>query len=183
MSKLNFKTKYNVNDGIDELIKFIKSNKFENKSLFGNYNIDKNEKIRVKVESIEKEINKNKDDSKEKDNDKKKDRQSENEDKKEALLQRKINGLRSLIHTIQLPSKYIPNTREHLKSFDKELIKNAFSAKIEDSVVEKIMLLEVNPIWKILLMMGIGVFAQHKCVDYVSIMKELAHQQKLYLII
>ena len=38
------KTKYNVNDGIDELIKFIKSNKFENKSLFGNYNIDKNEK-------------------------------------------------------------------------------------------------------------------------------------------
>ena len=43
-SKLNFKTKYNVNDGIDELIKFIKSNKFENKSLFGNYNIDKNEK-------------------------------------------------------------------------------------------------------------------------------------------
>ena len=32
-------------------------------------------------------------------------------------------------------------------------------------------------------MMGIGVFAQHKCVDYVSIMKELAHKQKLYLII
>ena len=146
-------------------------------------NIDKNEKIRVKVESIEKEINKNKDDSKEKDNDKKKDRQSENEDKKEAMLQRKINGLRSLIYTIQLPSKYIPNTREHLKSFDKELIKNAFSASIEDNTVEKIMLLEVDPIWKILLMMGIGVFAQHKCVDYVSIMKELAHQQKLYLII
>ena len=43
-SKLNFKTRYNVNDGIDEIIKFIKSNKFENKSLFGNYNIAKNEK-------------------------------------------------------------------------------------------------------------------------------------------
>ena len=54
------------------------------------------------------------------------------------MLQRKINGLRSLIYTIQLPSKYIPNTREHLKSFDKELIKNAFSASIEDNTVEKL---------------------------------------------
>ena len=37
--------------------------------------------------------------------------------------------------------------------------------------------------WKILLMMGIGVFSTHKCVDYVSIMKELAYKQQLYLII
>ena len=45
------------------------------------------------------------------------------------------------------------------------------------------MLLEVLPMWKILLMMGIGVFTKHECVDYVAIMKELAHTQKLYLII
>ena len=45
------------------------------------------------------------------------------------------------------------------------------------------MLLEIQPMWKILLMMGIGVFAKHECVDYVSIMKELAHKQSLYLII
>ena len=32
-------------------------------------------------------------------------------------------------------------------------------------------------------MMGIGVFAKHKSVDYVAIMKELAHKQQLYLII
>ena len=31
--------------------------------------------------------------------------------------------------------------------------------------------------------MGIGVFAKHKCRDYVAIMKELAQNQQLYLII
>ena len=43
-SKLNFKTKYNVIDAIDNLIHFIKINNFLNKNLFGNYHIDKNEK-------------------------------------------------------------------------------------------------------------------------------------------
>ena len=43
-SQINFKTKYNVEDGIDELINFIKSNNFKNKNLYGNYNIDENEK-------------------------------------------------------------------------------------------------------------------------------------------
>ena len=58
-----------------------------------------------------------------------------------------------------------------------------FRGNINDEIVEKIMLLHIEPIWKILLMMGIGVFTKHKCVDYVTIMKELAHKQQLYLII
>ena len=32
-------------------------------------------------------------------------------------------------------------------------------------------------------MMGIGVFTQHKSIDYTEIMKEMADQQALYLII
>ena len=43
--------------------------------------------------------------------------------------------------------------------------------------------LDVEPSWKCLLLMCIGVFAQHACDDYVAIMKELAINQKLYLII
>jgi nucleoside-diphosphate-sugar epimerase len=42
-TKLNFKTKYNVEDVIDPLIKFIKSDKFHDKNLFGNYHIEKYE--------------------------------------------------------------------------------------------------------------------------------------------
>ena len=45
------------------------------------------------------------------------------------------------------------------------------------------MYLNVNREWKILLLMGIGVFVQHQNKEYMDIMKELAEQQKLYLII
>ena len=148
--------------------------------------IGENEKIRVKIENIERDMNKNKDESKEENSDKKKDRAANNEsndDKREAMLQRTIDGLRQQIFTIQLPSKYKPNTTEHLNKFNNGMAKNAFKANLDDGTIEKIMLLDIQPIWKILLMMGIGVFAQHKCVDYVSIMKELAHKQLLYLII
>ena len=44
-------------------------------------------------------------------------------------------------------------------------------------------MLEVEANWKVLLLMGIGVFAKHTNIDYVAIMKELAVHQKLYLII
>jgi hypothetical protein len=42
---------------------------------------------------------------------------------------------------------------------------------------------DVDDHWKLLLMMGIGVFASHKSIKYTEIMKVLAQQQKLYLII
>ena len=45
------------------------------------------------------------------------------------------------------------------------------------------MLLEVDSIWKVLLLMGIGVFTNHTSRDYVAIMKDLAQNQQLYLII
>ena len=42
---------------------------------------------------------------------------------------------------------------------------------------------DVDDSWKILLLMGIGVFAQGFNIAYMEIMKKLAEQQKLYLII
>ena len=45
------------------------------------------------------------------------------------------------------------------------------------------MLLDVNDEWKILLLMGIGVFLKHTNKKYMDIMKKLAEEQKLYLII
>jgi len=41
----------------------------------------------------------------------------------------------------------------------------------------------VDNLWKILLMMGIGVFVNHNNITYTEIMKKLADEQKLYLII
>ena len=42
---------------------------------------------------------------------------------------------------------------------------------------------DVEDYWKLLLMMGIGVFAEHKSIRYTELMKSLAQEQKLYLII
>ena len=50
-------------------------------------------------------------------------------------------------------------------------------------IVEKIMLLKVNSTWKLLLLMGIGVFTNSHDPDYTEVMKQLAVNQKLYLII
>jgi hypothetical protein len=45
------------------------------------------------------------------------------------------------------------------------------------------MLKNVADSWKILLLMGIGVFTNHPDITYTEIMKKLADHQKLYMII
>jgi hypothetical protein len=45
------------------------------------------------------------------------------------------------------------------------------------------LLKDVDDSWKILLLLGIGVFTEHKSIAYTEIMKKLADKQKLYLII
>ena len=42
---------------------------------------------------------------------------------------------------------------------------------------------EVEDYWKLLLLMGIGVFSDHKSVRYTEIMKKMAQEQKLFMII
>lgn len=98
-------------------------------------------------------------------------------------LTTKRDYLRHSFQPIQLEKVYIPNSYEHLHRWKRGETKNAFCSSIDDSVVERIMQLPVERNWKILLLMGIAVFTKHKCVEYVAIMKELALQQKLYLII
>jgi hypothetical protein len=45
------------------------------------------------------------------------------------------------------------------------------------------LLQDVEDSWKVLLLLGIGVFTEHKSSAYTEIMKKLADTQKLYLII
>ena len=145
-------------------------------------NINFNDKIRHEVDKIEKELSKNTDVSKEGVTDKK-DTRVKKMDGKEQQLSQKCEFLRGQIRNIQLPNQYIPNSWAHLEKWNKTQYKTAFKSTIGDGIVERIMLLDVGPIWKILLMMGIGVFTKYKCVEYVTIMKELAYKQQLYMII
>jgi hypothetical protein len=108
------------------------------------------------------------------------------EDKNSKQITGKLEQLRSLIKTAQLNETFVPNKPMHLKKWydgDSAATK-AFTCDIDESHISEIMLLQdVNDSWKILLMMGIGVFADHKSIKYTEIMKKLADEQKLTVII
>ena len=99
-------------------------------------------------------------------------------------IKKNIESLKSLIKTVSLPECYIPNTIDHLFKMNASKIKNAFTSNISEYIVEQIMLIEdIDNIWKLLLLMGVGVFALQKSKKYVEIMKDLAKSKKLFLII
>ena len=89
------------------------------------------------------------------------------------------------MYKIQLDDEYIPNSRSHQKKWKPNVPEdiNPYCSNIDEETVEKIMMLDIDNVWKILLMMGIGVFVEHECVDYSEIMKKMATEQNLYLIL
>ncbi len=101
----------------------------------------------------------------------------------------KINNeleiLRSMIKTAELNETFIPNKTLHLKKWAEHMnTVGAFTSDIDESIVVEIMMLnDVADSWKILLLMGIGVFTNHPSITYTEIMKKMADQQKLYMII
>jgi hypothetical protein len=93
--------------------------------------------------------------------------------------------LKGMAKNAILDDIFIPNRIAHLEKWAKGLnTSGAFTSDIEESTIVSIMLLkDVDDSWKILLLLGIGVFTEHKSSAYTEIMKKLADQQKLYLII
>jgi hypothetical protein len=96
-----------------------------------------------------------------------------------------INKLRSMIKNVSLNDTFIPNKKHHINKWAPDNnISNAFTSTIDEHLVNDIMALNgIDNLWKILLMMGIGVFTYHENVTYTEIMKKLADEQKLYMII
>ena len=98
--------------------------------------------------------------------------------------QQMIDIIRTGVRRIALNDIFVPNKLAHLRRWTgREEYKNEFSSNIDEHIVENIMLLQMETHWKILLLMGIGVITNHTNVKYNEIMKELAQNQKLYLII
>ena len=112
-------------------------------------------------------------------------------------MKEQIYSLKSMIRTVSLNDTFVPNKLHHLKKWAEEInVKNAFTSHIEEDIVNEIMLLNgVEDNWKILLMMGIGVFSntsgsgngietgEKRNGRYIEIMKRMADEQKLYIII
>jgi hypothetical protein len=115
-------------------------------------------------------------------------------------LKDEYSRLVSQISNVHMDRVFVPNTREHQERWlgasmtnisggggadkAKPAIKdNAFVPQIEEEHVRRIMMLDVETQMKILLLLGIGVFVKHPSVAYMEIMKTLAYEQRLFLII
>jgi hypothetical protein len=98
-------------------------------------------------------------------------------------IKKDIDELYSQVQTIEMEPLYIPNTNEHLRKWSgKTIHTNEMMPVIDPHIVERIMTLEIEDSWKVLLLMGIGVMTNHGSIEYNEIMKQLADNQKLYLI-
>ena len=157
-----------------------------------------------KMEELEREKNKNKDGDDmgaKKDNDR--------WSKEKGLIQ-KINGLRESLVKVTMDENYIPNHRRHLQKWDTgkgacdeiDSINVPWTSQLGEEEVRNIMELHIAEEWKILLLMGIGVFTDTFVEDgdtaaatmnvreteksikrYVEVMKHLAEERKLFMII
>jgi hypothetical protein len=96
-----------------------------------------------------------------------------------------INKLRKEIKLVSLDAMYVPNTRPHQQMWtaDGQVNDASFVSNIGEDVAKTIMQLNLDNHLKVLLLLGIGLFTDIKCVEYREIMKKLADEQRLFMII
>lgn len=101
----------------------------------------------------------------------------------ERAKMREIREIEAKRRELTLNKNYIPNTPEHLYRFHKQIIPDVFSSSLLESDIENVVLLNVSNNNKLLLLMGIGVFDETLSMEYLEVMKRLAYEQKLFIII
>jgi|TARA_B110000093_G_scaffold176763_1_gene212693 hypothetical protein len=100
-------------------------------------------------------------------------------------MNEELQTLRSMIKTANLNETFVPNSKLHLDKWapDNKDGKSFTSNIDEETIIDIMSLHGIDDSWKVLLLMGIGVFMNHSNIAYTEIMKKLADEQKLYLII
>jgi hypothetical protein len=140
--------------------------------------ITENNKTQKKIDIVEKAL----EDKLGNELEKEKKMEKNNDNAETNKLRSTLEQLQSEIKTIYMNPVYVPNQKEHQEFWTKNVAKNAFAPTVEEQHIKEIMLLDVPTNLKLLLLLGIGVFS--KCdIAYGEIMKKLAYQQRLYLII
>ena len=96
-----------------------------------------------------------------------------------------ISNLQQQIQLVNLDSVYIPNSKEHQQMWHSDFKSDAFQPKISDEDVCDIMATDVSDQMKLLLLLGIGMFTDENTANhkYMEIMKKLAYEQHLYVIL
>jgi hypothetical protein len=98
-------------------------------------------------------------------------------------LLEQMEMLRAQIRSVALDHVYVPNTVPHQRVWAEKAAANAFVPSVDPASVREIMALDVTDQMKLLLLMGIGMFVNDYPAKYVEIMKRLAEEQRLFLIL
>ena len=94
-----------------------------------------------------------------------------------------LNQLQTQIRNIQLDADYIPNSVDHQEKWAPVYKKSAFMPCVENNTIKKIMALKIEPVFKILTLMGVGVLVKQENTNYVEIVKRMAQDQHLFIIL
>jgi hypothetical protein len=93
--------------------------------------------------------------------------------------------LSQMIKSATLHDMFVPNRSYHKEKWAANIAApNSFTSNVNEDDVDAIMSLNnVDDSWKVLLLLGIGVFANHNSIAYTEIMKKLADSQRLFMTI
>lgn len=98
-----------------------------------------------------------------------------------------IMSLKAQIKNVSLDVNYIPNTVAHqniwVSNDPTKHVANAYVPYLEPEVVREVMGLSVPDGLKVLLLLGIGIFNEQNNSNYSEIVKRLANNKQLFLII
>jgi hypothetical protein len=144
--------------------------------------IERNNHFQQKLDVIEKDL----EDKLGKDADKTKKMERENFSSEVKTLKNDIEKLRSQIQVVSMDKVYLPNTPQHQNLWlpnGKSPVKNAFVPDIDEPTIKEIMMLDVDTNKKLLLILGVGMFDATTPPQYMEVMKRLAVNQRLFIII
>lgn len=104
-------------------------------------------------------------------------------DENTQVLKDNIDQMKKMKYHLSLKSEYIPNRREHMNKWLAPENARGFTQDVDEQTVKEIMELEIDSSYKILVLMGIGVLIKQDNKKYEEIVKRLAQEQQLYLIL
>ena len=94
-----------------------------------------------------------------------------------------IEELKTQMKVLSLNTVYVPNTTDHQEVWITKIVENAFVPSIDPETTKRVMELTIDDRLKILLLLGIGSFEYQDNVAYTEIVKEMANQKRLFMII
>ena len=98
-------------------------------------------------------------------------------------ITQQIDDLKTNIKSIVLEPVYVPNTTFHQQIWTDVVVDSAFVPSIDQDTIKQIMELVIDDRLKVLLLLGIGSFEIQENTAYTEIVKRLANNKQLLMII